>query len=419
MEKKEIISQIKKAKNKNQLYKIPRTFDFGNKCRRNNNLNVVIVALPCHGYGDVIFSSKFANYLKKYSKRITILTSSPEMFQKLKVTSVKIQKVGTGSRKQCRRLRNYKRPRGLGKIDLIFIAPLISNFEIDYGDVKEFLKESTPFNTIFLSEYQDTLSKGFDIPTGIGKGYYGLLFDGTVPSKKLKTIGNIPYALAYIASGYGVKYCMSNFAKMVVKKYHKKYSKFQIVMSQINAEELFWSKSFRRFAKKYYSNIILKTKKYTESIQNSNSSTLLLRGDILPVKRKDMLSLMKYSVEDILVTGDQSITDVIDCCPNKTIWYQIVPWKKNFANQLAKELPQKYLRSAKTSCGTLKAVKWHKKKSNFKLKNDFLKNAKPVLDRIFCTASKARNKNSLTYKYLNQLKKSNNKTKLIEIIKRN
>ena len=36
---------------------------------------------------------------------------------------------------------------------------------------------------------------------------------------------------------------------------------------------------------------------------------LILRGDILPKPRPDFISLMKYSVEDILLTGDQSITD--------------------------------------------------------------------------------------------------------------
>ena len=35
---------------------------------------------------------------------------------------------------------------------------------------------------------------------------------------------------------------------------------------------------------------------------------------------------MKDSVEDILVTGDQSLTDVLSCCKsNKNVWYQIAP----------------------------------------------------------------------------------------------
>ena len=40
-----------------------------------------------------------------------------------------------------------------------------------------------------------------------------------------------------------------------------------------------------------------------------------------------MLGLYKFSLNDILVTGDQSITDVLTCCKDKHIWYQITDWK--------------------------------------------------------------------------------------------
>ena len=77
---------------------------------------------------------------------------------------------------------------------------------------------------------------------------------------------------------------------------------------------------------------------------NNNNRTLIFRGDILPKPRKEFISLIKYSVDDVLLTGDQSITDAFSCCQKKVIWYQIAPWKKNFAKQMAIHIPNKYFR---------------------------------------------------------------------------
>ena len=59
-------------------------------------------------------------------------------------------------------------------------------------------------------------------------------------------------------------------------------------------------------------------------------SMIILRGDILPKPRPEFISLMKYSVEDILLTGDQSITDCFSSCSNKHVWYQIAPLENRF-----------------------------------------------------------------------------------------
>jgi hypothetical protein len=129
-----------------------------------------------------------------------------------------------------------------------------------------------------------------------------------------------------------------------------------------------------------------------------------------------MKSLIKYSINDILVTGDQSITDVINCCQQKTIWYQTLIWKRDFAIALAKELPQPYLQNSRTSCGTLLAVNWNIKTSNFKSRNDFRKKAKHRLDSIFRAASDARRSNTLIFHYLEQLHNSRSKKALLELI---
>ena len=70
----------------------------------------------------------------------------------------------------------------------------------------------------------------------------------------------------------------------------------------------------------------------------------------------EFISLMKDSIRDILVTGDQSLTDILSCCKKKRVWYQIAPWKKGLAQNLEKHLPNKYYDSFKTSCGTVKSV---------------------------------------------------------------
>ena len=91
---------------------------------------------------------------------------------------------------------------------------------------------------------------------------------------------------------------------------------------------------------------------------------------------------MDHSVKDILLTGDQSITDALSCCGSKNIFYQIAPWKITFGHELAKYLPNKYLKSVKTSCGTIKAIRYNSDYRNFIKKWDFKVLAKPKLDAI-------------------------------------
>ena len=421
---------VEQAEDRIDLYHAPRDAIrdlYKNPCQPrkcNRNLNVAVVAAPCHGFGDVIFATKFARYLKfgltpqsqPYSRRVCIVTPAEKFFKQIGVKDVKIVPL-RGGHMQCRRLRSYKRPAGLAKLDLIFIAPLMADFKISYPDVKELFKESNPFNTVFLSEYQDNPGKRFDIVTGVGDVYDGILFDGSKPSSKLKKLGSTPYALAYLAKDVGIRSCLSNFVKMVAAKYHKRYSNLQIVMPDWGVKRLSGNRAFKTFIRKYYPNIILKTKEDQKTIVRSNEKgTLTLRGDIFSVPRSDMLSLIKYSIPDILITGDQSLTDVIDCCQRKNIWYQTVPWKRDLAKSLAKELPQRYLSSANTSCGTLQAIRWNNKGTTFKRRHDFRKKAKHELDSTFRAASEARRKNSIVSKYLAQLEKSRSKRLLLQVL---
>jgi Neuraminidase (sialidase) len=86
------------------------------------------------------------------------------------------------------------------------------------------------------------------------------------------------------------------------------------------------------------------------------------------------------------LTGDQSITDALSCCSTKNIFYQIAPWKKDFAKNLATYMPNIFLKSVKTSCGTLKALKYKSNYFNFVKNNDFRLIGKTKLDAILLSS---------------------------------
>jgi len=70
---------------------------------------------------------------------------------------------------------------------------------------------------------------------------------------------------------------------------------------------------------------------------------LILNLEVFPMAFEEMNRSIYYSIPDILVTGDQSVSDVLSCCPFKTIYYQTNSWKKNFARQLGRTLKLPHL----------------------------------------------------------------------------
>jgi len=87
-------------------------------------------------------------------------------------------------------------------------------------------------------------------------------------------------------------------------------------------------------------------------------------------------------VKDILVTGDQSLTDIISCCKYKRVWYQIAPWKTGLAENLHKHLPNKYYGTFKTSCGTLRSINTEIDWRTFMKEYDFRIHGKKRMDAI-------------------------------------
>lgn len=371
-------------------------FNGGFRDSSSADVSILILNTPCNGFGDLIFGMKLANYLKEWfpasAANIHIATTLPDGLAKLGFDKESIVQLGKKS-PQCRRFRyleivNYKtgrvmRPR---KYDLLFVAPLSQDFEISRSDVKVLFPYSNRFNTFFFSEYNDSLKKGFDFPTGVGRGRMGMTLttvrplsaENKVAYEKLNLGGVDSFAVAYIAQTItGSFQCFKSFYDMLAAKYPQK--KFSIVVPKWIVDE--WSGD---------------TSVPTPLILQARGGEypITLRGDVFPVPNAIMLEMMKNSMREILLTGDQSITDALSCCFEKNIFYQIAPWKTNFGKHLSEKLPNKYLKTKKTSCGSVLAVGYDSDYTEFVKTWDFRVLARPMIEGIvnYTATSKKRDK---------------------------
>jgi hypothetical protein len=361
--------------------KVRETVISSSTLRRDRKVSILLLNAPCHGFGDVVFAMKLANYLREwYNADVKILTTKVDNFLSLGENKNNLYNFKSGKNDQCRRFRNLLLPEDFPPLfDLIFVAPLTADFEISRNDVKSVIPYSNMWNTYFFSEYNDSRKKMFDFSTGIGCGRYGMLFTDPPIFERDIRLKN-PYTIAYIAETIsGSDKCYRAYFEMICKKYHKIHSKLDIVVPLWIANDF----SDTSGLSVYYPNIVVQTPTEKKILVSSRSKMILtIRGNIFPVPNKKMFSLMRGSVDDLLLTGDQSITDALSCCPKKMIWYQIAPWKQDFGKNLARLLPQKYLKKIKTSCGTIKSLKYHPNFTKFVGKWDFRKLARGKLDCI-------------------------------------
>lgn len=406
MSKTEILSNLLKlaSSKRHILYddKLPievyKNYDHKSYLKMNaSKLKILLLNAPCNGFGDVVFGMKLINYLKEwYNCDVKIATTKVDNFKTLGEKDENLYQLKGGKSDQCRRFKNLNFVDSKGnkinppQADLIFVAPLQLDFDVNYADVKSLLPYSNYLNTYFFSEYNDHLDKRFDFNTGVGKDRDGMLFTANKPPHKISNLNN-PYVLVYIAQSVkGADTCFIRFYDMVLHKYCESYKKFDIVIPPWIADEILTNqdnlmKKTLQIGSKYYDKIVIKQKQKEQVIFDNklNNSVLTLRADVLPVNYDNMQNLMAFSEREILVTGDQSITDVMSCCWfYKLPLYQVVPWKRDFARELAKHLPQKFLRYIKTTCGDLKAIHYHPDFSKFMRKWDFRLLAKPKMDAI-------------------------------------
>ena len=270
---------------------------------------------------------------------IKIISTNVEGFKSIGADRSVLVALATNAQSSCRRFSRLEvEEKEEEDFDLFFVAPLQADFDISYTDVKQLFPQSNRMNTYFFSEYNDSSRKKFDFPTGVGGRRMGLFLTSTRTSTK-----NMrgPYAMTYLADIPRAQVCFTNFLNMVCKKYHRRYRRFQIVVpSWIAAQIIDLDPSIRLDGiAPYFGRITVVTKeKEKEKVQiqmdSRNKNTLIIRGDVYPLNNRAMVSLMKYSVRDILLTGDQSITDMCRA-GRKKIYFTKLPlgkkhWRTNW-----------------------------------------------------------------------------------------
>ncbi len=368
--------------------------------KHHNNIKIGLFNVPCGGFGDIIVTKTFHDYLNEWYPNaiVSICTTGPGKYKELGLKNTKIYKMirKDGSiydDGECSGYDELKLVNKSIKFDIMIVIPII-NYVFNIKKFKKLIPYADVFNTFSVSEYNGEFPP-YTFPIGVGKNQLGLLFNN-FPTKKQNLIKG-PYALVYIqpspAWGVHSKYCFLSYLEMICKNY-KKHKNFQIVIPKWIFETLDENYTFmletKNIIKKYYKifSIVSPDKdKYILDNNEKNKGELILRADILPQKREIFISLMKDSVKDILVTGDQSLTDIISCCKYKRVWYQIAPWKKGLAENLHKYLPNEYYGTYKTSCGTLKSINTEIDWKNFMKNYDFRIHGKKRMDAILIANS--------------------------------
>lgn len=362
-------------------------------------IKILILNAPCNGFGDLIFALKLSNYLKQwYGASVIIATTFEKGLLSLGSDPKYVVGLSGGKRNQCRRFATLKLNKNIPEQDLIFVAPIQLDFTPNINDVKKIIPYANIWNTFTFSEYNDKINKNFTFNTGVGKERDGILLTKPFKTKgKPKGLKN-PYAVIYVANSLdGLIKCIMSFVEMIAKKYHKKHKKLDVIIPAWFAQEDMDSQ-LKKKVSKYYPNIITVQKDKDDIIISEgyvDDNTLTFRCDILPVPNKLMMRLMSNSIDDILLTGDQSITDALSCCSTKNIFYQIAPWKSNLGKNLAKEMPNVNLKKISTSCGSLKAISYKSHYSTFIKKWDFRTRSKGKMDAIVLSAMAIKKNNNI------------------------
>ena len=387
-------SIIKNNKYYEDLYDIIWKIGINKKLEKKHysDIKIGLFNTPCAGFGDIIVCKTFYDYLKNWYPKssITICTTTPSKYNDLgiKGSIYKLYNKYDNNDSECIDYDELILKKKI-KFDLMIAIPII-NKTFDIKKFKKLIPYSNVFNTFSMSEYNGEYPP-YTFPIGVGRDNLGLLFND-FKIKQQKIIEK-PYAMVYIQPspewGIHSKTCFLSYLEMVCKKYCKKHPHFSMIIpdwiiDEINDNNLFFNKT-KSIISKYYNTWYIR---YSDGenislLEGDNKKCLTFRGDILPQKREIFISLMKDSVEDILVTGDQSLTDVFSCCrKNKNVWYQIAPWKKGLANNLSKHLPNKNFSTFKTSCGTLKSIKTNIDWKIFLNDYDFRVKGKKRMDEI-------------------------------------
>lgn len=355
-----------------------------------SKVSVGLFNIPCGGFGDIIVCKTFYDYLKSWypNMNVNICTSDPGKYDQLGVSKGVLKLHSKKQDIQCIDYNdlNFKNKT---KFDLMIVIPII-NKSFDIKKFQKCMPYANLFNTFTMSEYNGEFPP-YTFPIGVGQDNLGILLNDF--KTKEQNLIKKPYAMVYIQPspewGSHARYCFFAYLEMICEKYSKKHKRFQIVIPSWIEEDLEYNPQFtsklRKIVKQYFKNIaiIYQNGDQQKLLEDENDkSFLILRADLLPQKREIFISLIRDSVPDVLLTGDQSITDAISCCKRKTIWYQIAPWKQGFAYHLNKELPNENFKTFKTSCGSLNAFEVDIDWKTFQKRYDFRIHGKKRMDLL-------------------------------------
>ena len=359
----DILSLVKKTRTFKQLYSLPFKLDG----TMPEDLEVAMYCNPCYGFGDIIFCIKMYEYFKEwYNIEPTLFTTRPKPFMDVGINKIYLLKKPGQQEGECADITevkiytNEKEPKRVKpkvRYDLMFATPWINGTDSapNHKLMKKLFPYSNRFNTLLFSEYNPSHFKVYDIPTGIGKNMYGLLL------KDWKNTGprivENPYLMVHMTQSpdVNVTACFSKFIKLMMKKYSKKHRKLDVIMPAhiLDDTEGIENLVDDIIGNGYYDAVDIITKKGEYPKHSARQSVLRFRTELTPMPYNTFSSLFNYCLPDVLITGDQSVTDILSCCKDYNIYYQMMPWKRNFGKALSKVTKAKdnYLGKVRTSCG--------------------------------------------------------------------
>lgn len=409
-----LLSEFKNVKKDKDLYILP--YQINLKKSSTFKPKITLFCLSCYGFGDIIFCLKIFYYIKKwYNITPTIVTSKPLPFimNGVKLSNLLGAKIPGKKYDECdnyTKMKVYKVDKA-GKFlkqiktnfDLIFVTPWIgSDYTVKYSGMKSLFPYSNQFNTFIFSEYNPEKPHLYDFPTGIGKNLLGVFITKTT---KTKRIYSNPYIMVHITEDANVNVgkCFNNFIKLMAKKYHNKHKHLDVILPKhvIKDNEDDINKLIKYIIDKgWYDKVeIIETKEQVKK-QSKSEKILRLRIDAGFRPLKEFVGLYNHCLPDVLITGDQSLSDILSCCKKFNIYYQIMPWKANLAKNLAKVTKLNYIGKLSTSCGLEKMPSPLKNKLQNVIKYYNFKNlAKPKLDLLIKNAGNLKNKEIQKYMY--------------------
>jgi hypothetical protein len=390
----DILSLAKKTRNFKQLYSVPYNIDKGEMPA---DLKIAMHCNPCYGFGDIIFCLKLYKYIKDwYGIEPTLFVTKAKPFLDEGISDIYLLKVPGQDYEECDDITKFKlysvnqdgtagrRISLKTKYDLILVTPWVTGGENepDHKLVKYIFPYSNRFNTFIFSEYNPSYPSQYDFPTGIGKNLYGLFVtDWKITGPRL--VEN-PYLMVHMTPSplVNVTRCFSSFIKLMVKKYNKKHPVLDVILPAHVLDDVEGIDKLAEYVIRngYYDDVdIIRKKGEPHPEHEKGKHVLRFRSDLTPMPYESFISLFNYCLPDVLITGDQSLTDIVSCCKKYTVYYQIMPWKANLAKNMAKVTGLDIIGKVRSSCGL---EKLSKKLNLYKIARDydFRKLGKPRLD---------------------------------------